>query len=445
MPKRSLHVGRGDSNDLCLSSQSSSRRHARLDREENYLFVTDLGSRNGTFINDTQLIPHKVYALSDKDELRLGQTTRFSVTGCISPNVTLVAPSVDNRDEHVKKDGGKTRFGFSSNRVEFEAEGVGRDAAAKLTQRFRLIQVLAEGGMGKIILVQEILSGRFVAMKVMLEKATREPSLVQQFVREAVITARLQHPHIIPVHDLGFLQANQLYYTMSYIENSNFSALIPTIDIPERIRILRCAALAVNHAHSKHLWHRDLKPQNILVGTWGDTYVIDWGLVSVQPKKDYKLNIPNVVVRNMDLVIPDNLINETADAITGQTNAGAVIGTPLYMSPEQIVGNNDFLGVQSDVWAFGVMLFQALTGVHPYHLGTKELRPRVIFNWTLQDDMPSPEEVNCASPRELTKLFLGMVVRERELRDLNLDRFISITGDYLADVGYAVTRYDVRR
>src|SRR5262249_24505471 len=105
------------------------------------------------------------------------------------------------------------QFGFEPNNVMFAWGGVGARAASRLAGKYQPIQVISMGGMGKIILVQEITSGRFVALKIMLESTARDASLVQQFVREAVITARLQHPHIIPVHDLGFFSEKQLYYT----------------------------------------------------------------------------------------------------------------------------------------------------------------------------------------------------------------------------------------
>src|SRR5262249_31200215 len=173
---------------------------------------------------------------------------------------------------------------------------------------------------------------------------------VQQFVREAVITARLQHPSIIPVYDLGFLSSNQLYYTMRYVHGHRFSELIGRIEMNEQLRILRNAALAVSAAHTEGLWHRDLKPGNIMVGVAGDTYVIDWGLVSVQPGRSYKLNLPEIVIGHQHHLIPDNLMQQTSEALTDSGLFGR-IGTPQYMSPEQFANNDSKEGVVSDVWA----------------------------------------------------------------------------------------------
>src|SRR5262249_23499024 len=153
-------------------------------------------------------------------------------------------------------------FGFETAELAFQHQGVGAQAASALAKRFRPVQVLTSGGMGKILLAQEISSGRFVALKIMLESVTPSVAHVQQFIREAVITARLQHPYIIPIYDLGFFGGNELYFTMRYVDGESLNKLLPKIDLSERLRILRSAALAVSYVHTLGLWHRDLKPHN---------------------------------------------------------------------------------------------------------------------------------------------------------------------------------------
>jgi serine/threonine protein kinase len=435
--RKPLRIGRGPGNHVILSSKSASRQHALVEREGDYVWVTDVGSRNGTFLNGEKLARDRKTGLAPGDEIRFGQSTTFTITGCATPMPR--APLAQGRHE---KPGGQQRlFGFEANGVEFERVGVGAQTAARLGDRFRPIQVVSSGGMGKILLVQELLSGRFVAMKVMLEKGIADKSLVQQFVREAVITARLQHPHIIPVHDLGFLEGDQLYYTMSYIEGMPLGKLLPTIELPERIRILRCAALAVSHAHSKGLWHRDLKPQNILVGQLGDTYVIDWGLVSVQPGKEYKLNIPKIVVGNLDLVIPDNLLRETPDAIT--VSHSGKMGTPLFMAPEQWWPQLGPMGAVSDVWAFGLMLYMALTGRNPLTLDGKPNPHPLEIGAQLVDGrpFPAPSEFSSSTPERLDELCLSMLEKDPSQRLQGLDGFLQETSGFLQQQGFPLTYY----
>ena len=110
--------------------------------------------------------------------------------------------------------------------------------------------------MGKVLLVQENLTGRFVALKVMLDRFLYSEPHVQQFVREAIITAHLQHPNIIPIYDLGFLDDYHLYYTMRYVDGDHFGKRMPAATLAENLRTLRLAAQGVIHAHQAGLWHR---------------------------------------------------------------------------------------------------------------------------------------------------------------------------------------------
>jgi serine/threonine protein kinase len=315
---------------------------------------------------------------------------------------------------------GRVGFGFEANDVEFRRQGIGTSAASKLAERFRPIQVVSSGGMGKVILVQETLSGRFAAMKIMLESAARDNSLVQQFVREAVITARLQHPHILPVYDLGFLDGDQLYFTMAYVDGESFRAVMPRLDLPDRVRVIRCAALAAAHAHARGLYHRDIKPHNILVGPVGDAYLIDWGLVSVRPGCEYRLNIPKIVVDRTELAIPDTLMEQTDGAITASNQFA--LGTPQYMAPEQCTRDAPRMGAASDVWSLGIVLFEALTGRHPL-VSADHRSPIQIMSRVVTEPVPNPDDVAPGVPPELGQLCTGMLNKDpggrfQDMRDV---------------------------
>lgn len=320
------------------------------------------------------------------------------------------------------------RFGFEKSDIITKERSLGVDIGERLQSRFLPVMHITTGGMGRLLLVQELLSGRYVALKVMLEENLMDTSLVHQFIREAVITARLQHPHIIPVYELGFLEKEHLYYTMRYVDGSPFNEVMQQVDLGEKLRILRGAALAVDHAHSHGLWHRDLKPQNILVGQLGEAYVIDWGLVTVQHGREYKLNLPRIVVEKSTFTLPDRLLEETNEACTLANDL--IMGTPAYMAPEQFYGDNYTMGIVSDVWAFGVMLFEALTGQHPLgnyrSLSFNELKTSIV-----EKPFPQPDDLTIGLPRSLNQLCLQMLIKAPGQRMQSLEGFVEGVTEYL--------------
>ena len=312
--------------------------------------------------------------------------------------------------------------GFPSIEVEL-VEGRG---TAKLNQRFRPIVQIAQGGMGRILLVEERDSGRCVALKLVRDDS---PSLVQQFIREGIITARLEHPNIIPVYELGFLTAGQLYYTMRYVESMPLSVLMPRIDLRGRVRILRDAARAVAFAHGQGLWHRDLKPDNILVGRFGDVYVIDWGLVTVQHGREYRLDLPRIVVESADYEFQvDRFLRETCDAVTGL--ARVVVGTLPFMAPEQVMAEDSLMGAASDVWAFGVMLFRAISGQHPVRGVSWSASTQDVMQSILEPQVRDLRELEPDAPAALASLCQRMLVADSRSR-ISLEVFIAEASTFL--------------
>jgi serine/threonine-protein kinase len=154
---------------------------------------------------------------------------------------------------------------------------------------------------------------------------------------------------------------------MRYVEGGSFASYLrDQTSLSDRLQVLRQAALGVNHAHSEGLWHRDVKPENILVGKHGEVHVIDWGLVSVQGGKPYKLKLPRLRLRDrvLDFEGIDLLLEETSEALS--TQSGLLAGTPRYMAPEQLMRDDRLMGPRSDIWSFGVMLYEAIAERHPF-------------------------------------------------------------------------------
>jgi serine/threonine protein kinase len=257
----------------------------------------------------------------------------------------------------------------------FQRIGVQSVTAVALACDFRPIRALSRGGMGAILLAEEVVTKRLVAIKVLNPETKNLLPLAQQFMREAVITARLQHPNVVPVYRLGFLDGDRrhphLFFTMKFIDGSSYASVRHKLSLDERLKVLAGVAAALSYAHGRKLWHRDLKPDNIMLGPYDDVYVVDWGLVSIAPGSGHRLDLPEIAMLDLVQALPDTidtLLQETPEAVTvaGSGGPNKVLGTPLYMSPEQASDDRDVMGPPSDVWALGVMLFEALCDMHPY-------------------------------------------------------------------------------
>jgi serine/threonine protein kinase len=256
-----------------------------------------------------------------------------------------------------RTDLGVTRdFGFEPVTVEKSA------APSRMLERYEPLDQLARGGMGQVLLALERPTGRRVALKLMHGNLVNDEALVQQFAREALITARLEHPHVVPVYDLGFIGGGELYYAMRFVKGQSLRAALPTLERARLLRTLSAAARALCFAHAQGLWHRDVKPENILLGPHEDTYVIDWGLVSLVKGARFEF-VPRGVQLGQQPLLEFHEQRATEKALTG---SGAMMGTLPYMAPEQAMADEHRIGPASDAWAFGVMLCEAVSGEHPY-------------------------------------------------------------------------------
>ena len=208
--------------------------------------------------------------------------------------------------------------------------------------RYRILQLLGRGGMGAVYLAQDSQLGRQVALKVPFFDASESPQRVERFVREARSAAVLDHPNICTVFDAGQINGRP-FITMAYIAGTPLEQEIdPEVPMPQvrAAEIVRKIALALEHAHRKGIVHRDLKPANVMMAADGEPVVMDFGLAK---------RVADVDPNEAKL-----------------TRVGGLLGTPSYMSPEQVKGEVSAIGPATDVYALGVMLFEMLTGKTPY-------------------------------------------------------------------------------
>jgi serine/threonine-protein kinase len=226
----------------------------------------------------------------------------------------------------------------------------GERASARDIAAYDLGAVIGRGGMGEVIVARDRSFGREVALKRMRADKP-SPELVARFLREAKIQARLDHPAIAPVHDLGYDSEGLPYFTMKRVAGATLAALVEArTEKPQRLlRALVDVCRAVELAHARSIVHRDLKPSNIMLGDYGEVYVLDWGVARVLTSERAE-TAPAL---------------DDVPSLDGATKAGALLGTPGYMAPEQVRG--EAVGPAADVYALGSMLFEILAGepLHP--------------------------------------------------------------------------------
>ena len=212
----------------------------------------------------------------------------------------------------------------------------------------------AEGGIGRILQARDVRLNRTVALKELL---AGEEANTSRFVREAQLTARLEHPSIVPVHEAGYWPSGEPFFAMKLVHGRALSDVMKEAKtLPERLALLPhllAVADAIAYAHSQHIMHRDLKPANILVGQFGETVVIDWGLAKDLTEEEEPLPLPTE--GNKDA--PER---QSAHL----TMDGAIMGTPAYMPPEQAAAKP--VDERADVYAIGALLYRLLAGVAPY-------------------------------------------------------------------------------
>jgi WD40 repeat protein len=225
--------------------------------------------------------------------------------------------------------------------------------------RYQQIREHARGGLGRVVRAVDKRLGRTVAVKELLRRGGPSSGANEaRFLREALITARLEHPGIVPVHEAGRWPSGDPYYVMKLVEGRTLKEQIaanPTLR--DRLGLLPhviAVADAVGYAHSEGVIHRDLKPSNVIVGEFGETIVVDWGLA-----RDRKRDLPEPA---------DDFL--AASGSGASTVSGKVVGTPAYMSPEQARGEP--VDERADVYAIGAVLYELLAGMPPHHDDTPQ-------------------------------------------------------------------------
>src|SRR5262249_12498445 len=218
------------------------------------------------------------------------------------------------------------------------------DLTDQTLSHYKIIRKIATGGMGEVYLAQDLKLDRAVAIKVLLPEVSSDDERLKRFIREAKTASALKHPNVVPIYEIG-QQENLTFIVMEYIEGETLQAKIHSepLESPEITEIAIQIADALDEAHSKGIIHRDVKSSNIMITPRGQVKILDFGLAKQ--------------------VIPESLQGSKIDT-RSLTEPGLVLGTLQYMSPEQALGKR--IDHRSDIFSFGVVLYQMATGRLPF-------------------------------------------------------------------------------
>jgi len=338
-----------------------------------------------------------------------------------------------------------------------------REAPESFDNRYGPPRPLAAGGMGEIRLVRDFRVGRDVAMKVVHDKYRDTEAVLQRFMREARVQGRLEHPSLVPVYDLGLRPDGQLYFVMKRIRGWTLKEIVSSLSAGSRemteryprrklLAAISQLCLALDFAHQNGILHRDVKPANVMLGDFGEVYLLDWGVAKVLGADESVGGLAPTWAEIREETAPGSTPGSTPGAAGSAaptheealTDAAAVIGTPGYAAPEQLIHADHQLDGRVDVYGVGMLLFEILAQ-EPYF--DRRTRPPDLAMKTLQgiNGRPSARAPERDIPPELDEICAKATALKPDDRFADLRQVHDALEGYLAGERDVELRADLAR
>ena len=315
-----------------------------------------------------------------------------------------------------------------SQRVENVVSEVARDLAGEnspasdhphreLASHFQLLRLLGKGGLGNVWMARDTKLNRTLAIKELHPDTLESPQAWERFRREAEITGHLEHPNVVPIYQYGEdRRTGEPFYAMRFVGKRTLADAIVEhhdrvqagedcgLGLHRLLSVFLDVCQAIAYAHSRGVIHRDIKPENVALDSFGQVIVLDWGLAKVLEDGELANKMTRLTSRR------DSSLNNTLQ--------GDVVGTPLYMAPEQAAGNLDEIDQRTDVYGLGAILFSILTGQAPHENSVDENTPQLatVLQSIAEGETPRASDIKKNLPRELEAICGKAMARKRHLR-----------------------------
>lgn len=316
------------------------------------------------------------------------------------------------------------------------------DETRVTAKRYKTLRQVGKGGMGNVVQCSDKTIGRTVAMKVMREENSQDDTRRLHFLEEAQITGQLEHPNIVPIHELGQDEDGNLYFTMKMVKGRSLEELIWENKTGQRhnslvqfLNVFLKICDAIAFAHSKGVLHRDLKPANVMVGDFGEVLVMDWGLAKIVPGQGASVRTETPMEVNLGTIdhssegfggreadaaaesshnIMDSVRSVRSQSQVVDTKFGEIQGTPVYMAPEQALGTTNLVDPRTDIYSLGAILYEMLTYKRP--IEAKDIK--TVLQQVADGDFPPPDERAPLRkiPAELSAICMKAMDREQDKR-----------------------------